>query len=412
MAKTKICGITNYKDAMFAAKNGAYALGFNFYPPSPRYIAPEDAAGIIAKLPAYVLKAGVFVNESVENIMRVAAISGLTAVQLHGDESPEFIANLKQFTDLLVIKAIRVTPDFDPRCVLNYGSDAILLDAYSASEYGGTGETFNWDLALEVQKIFPKVYLAGGLSPDNVQQAVLTARPYAVDACSLLESEKGRKDNLAVKKFIENSEGPDLSSSAEVWQFIRKRLNFLTTQHNFQIVEETINFNVVAIKYRSKKVEVCASCFFPRSECEIWFQRNKWFHQKVNFEERFEVHDLNIALGLNSKFIPGVGYGDQSSEKAAIAKIGWDADILENFGDAVLRGDKQIYEKLRRNREERSRDYNRKIVYDQTRRDAETAWKARDYATVVSTYSEMKHVLKESEKKRLEYALKKLNETK
>lgn len=350
MAKSKICGITNLEDAIFAAGCGSHALGFNFYPRSPRYITPENAGQIISHLPRRVLKVGVFVNEPLDSIARIAEISGLTAIQLHGDEGPEFIADTKRITGLPVIKAARVAAGFDASSVLQYGADAILLDTYSASEYGGTGETFNWDLALEVQKIFPKVYLAGGLSPENVQRAVLTARPYAVDACSLLESEKGRKDQDAVKRFIENCEGPDLSRSAELGLFIKERLLFLTESYGFRVVKETVNFNVVEIKYESKNVKIWASCFLPRADYDIWFRRNTWLRDIGKNEAKYEMPDLIKALGLSVSFVPGADFENQSSEKSAIEKIGWDAEILENYGAAVLRGDREIYKRLSENK--------------------------------------------------------------
>lgn len=216
MAKAKICGITNLEDARFAVECGAYALGFNFYPPSPRYIDPDEAEKIIAKLPEKLLKVGVFVNESIENILNTINVAGITAIQLHGDERPGFISHLKSATDLIVIKSIRVTPDFNPGSVLNYGADAILLDTYSKYEYGGTGETFNWDLALEARKIFPKVYLAGGLSTENVADAIKTVEPFAVDACSLLESSKGIKDLSKLQDFISQTKSTPMNYEPDI----------------------------------------------------------------------------------------------------------------------------------------------------------------------------------------------------
>ena len=168
MTKVKICGITNLEDALVSAKFGADALGFNFYEKSPRHIAPEKAAEIIKKLPENVLKVGVFVNESLEKIAEIAIIAGLDALQLHGEETPEFARQLKQKTNLEIIKAFRVSPDFAPEDVLKYETDAILLDAYSPKEHGGTGETFDWEIANKVQEIFPKMYLAGGFLSNNM----------------------------------------------------------------------------------------------------------------------------------------------------------------------------------------------------------------------------------------------------
>jgi len=202
MAKVKICGITNLEDALLSAKFGADALGFNFYEKSPRYISPENAREIIEKLPPETLKVGVFVNEDLEKIVEIAEIAKLDALQLHGEETPEFVRELKEKTNLEIIKAFRVLPGFKPDDVLKHNADAILLDAYSRHEHGGTGETFDWEIAKKVRKIFPKMYLAGGLSPENIADAVSTVKPFAVDACSLLEHEKGIKNSEKVKEFI------------------------------------------------------------------------------------------------------------------------------------------------------------------------------------------------------------------
>ncbi len=193
MTKVKICGITNLEDALLSAKFGADALGFNFYEKSPRYIAPEKAREIIKELPAHVLIVGVFVNESLNKIIEIAATAKLGAIQLHGEETPEFARELKAKTNFEIIKAFRVSPEFKPENVLQYEVDAIFLDAYSQHEHGGTGETFDWKFAKKVQKIFPKMYLAGGLSADNITDAIWTIKPFSVDACSCLEIKKGKK---------------------------------------------------------------------------------------------------------------------------------------------------------------------------------------------------------------------------
>ncbi len=202
MTKVKICGITNLEDALLSAKFGADALGFNFYAKSPRYIAPENAREIIGQLPAKVLKVGVFVNESLEKIVEIASIAKLDALQLHGEESPEFARELKAKTNLEIIKALRVSPEFKPEDVLQYEVDAILLDAYNPKEHGGTGETFDWEIAKRVQEIFPKMYLAGGLSHENVRQAVYKTKSFAVDVCSGIEEIKGEKDKVKLINFL------------------------------------------------------------------------------------------------------------------------------------------------------------------------------------------------------------------
>lgn len=202
MTNVKICGITNLEDALLSAKFGADALGFNFYPKSPRYILPEKAREIIEQLPPEVLKVGVFVNENLEKIIEIAETAKLDAIQLHGEETPEFARRLKAKTNLEIIKAFRVSENFKPEDVLQYEVDAVLLDAYNPKEHGGTGETFDWEIAKKVREIFPKMYLAGGLSAENVLQAFENVTPFAVDACSLLEKEKGFKDVRKVKDFI------------------------------------------------------------------------------------------------------------------------------------------------------------------------------------------------------------------
>jgi len=205
MTKVKICGITNLEDALLAAKFGADALGFNFYEKSPRYIAPEKAREIIKELPAHVLKVGVFVNESLNEIIEIAATAKLDAIQLHGEETSEFVRELKAKMNLEIIKAFCVSSEFKPENVLQYEVDAILLDAYSLRERGGTGETFDWEIAKEVQEIFPKMYLAGGLSHKNVAAAIHNVNPFAVDACSSIETEKGLKDKQKTESFINNA---------------------------------------------------------------------------------------------------------------------------------------------------------------------------------------------------------------
>jgi phosphoribosylanthranilate isomerase len=196
----KICGITNLEDALAAVEAGADALGFNFYRRSPRYVAPEEARRIAARLPQSVMRVGVFVNGGEpEEVARVADEAGLTAVQLHGDEPPEYCRALRE---RFVIKALRAGADFEPESVVEYEADAILLDAFSGAERGGTGRVVDWALARRVRELVPRLFLAGGLSPENVGAAVGAVGPYAVDACSRLESAPGRKDSLRVRAFV------------------------------------------------------------------------------------------------------------------------------------------------------------------------------------------------------------------
>ena len=205
MTKVKICGITNLEDALLSAKFGADALGFNFYEQSPRYTAPEKAREIVEQLPANVLKVGVFVNETLNKIVEIARIAKLDALQLHGEETPEFARELKLKTNLEIIKAFRVSPEFKPEDVLQYEVDAILLDAYNPKEHGGTGETFDWEIAKKVQEIFPKMYLAGGVTNSNVRMVFHHYHPFGIDTCSGVESLKGKKDKIQLINFIKRT---------------------------------------------------------------------------------------------------------------------------------------------------------------------------------------------------------------
>jgi len=148
------------------------------------------------------LKVGVFVNEKLEKIVDIAEIVKLNALQLHGEETPKFAYELKAKTNLEIIKAFRVSPEFKPEDVLQYEVDAILLDAYSPKEHGGTGETFDWEIAKTVREIIEKMYLAGGLSAENVIEAIENVTPFAVDACSSIEKTKGIKNSVKLRDFI------------------------------------------------------------------------------------------------------------------------------------------------------------------------------------------------------------------
>jgi phosphoribosylanthranilate isomerase len=186
----KICGITNLEDALQAVESGATALGFNFYPKSPRYIAPQVAAEIVDKLPAAVTKVGVFVNAETSETARIA---GLDVVQLHGDESPRDIReNIRSW------KAFRVTAEFSIDSLGPWPVEAFVLDSPS-SAYGGSGIPFDWRLARAAGR---KIILAGGLDASNVRAAIEQAQPFGVDACSRLEASPGRKDHQKVSQFI------------------------------------------------------------------------------------------------------------------------------------------------------------------------------------------------------------------
>ena len=198
MTKVKICGITDKKDAFKAVEIGADALGFVFYEKSPRYIKKETAREIIKELPPFVTSVGLFVNAKEASIKDIYAYSLLDAVQLHGDESPQFCT---LFEEKRVIKAFRMKDIKDLRAISRYRVNAFLLDAFSFTEYGGTGKTFNWQLAKEA-KIIGRIILAGGLTPKNLPEPIQSVRPYAVDVSSGVEASPGKKDWKKMEEFI------------------------------------------------------------------------------------------------------------------------------------------------------------------------------------------------------------------
>lgn len=200
MVKVKICGITNLNDALEVSEVGADALGFIFYEKSSRYISPESAASIIKELPPFVSRVGVFVNESIENIMKIKHLTGINAVQLHGNETPDMCKTIGNN----VIKAFGVGRDVVTPPLNNYNVSAYLLDTHREGLLGGTGETFDWDLAIEAKR-HGRIILAGGLTPDNVSDAVRKVRPYAVDVASGVEERPGKKNIKKVKEFIERA---------------------------------------------------------------------------------------------------------------------------------------------------------------------------------------------------------------
>ena len=199
IVKVKICGITNYKDAAAAVDMGADLLGFNFYLKSPRYIAPTKAVEIINKLPGFIDLAGVFVNESIEKIHETKNLCQLDWLQLHGDESPEFC---KQFLShsVKIMKAIRVKDQKDIERAESFFTDAILLDAFHPEKYGGTGLTFDWNIVGHIGK---RIFLSGGINPDNAVAAVELG-VYGIDVCSGIETEPGKKNHKKMKKLFEN----------------------------------------------------------------------------------------------------------------------------------------------------------------------------------------------------------------
>lgn len=199
IVKVKICGITNYEDAAAAMNMGADLLGFNFYPKSPRFVPPEKAVEIINRLPAFIDIAGVFVNETIEQIHETTNLCPLDWIQLHGDESPEFC---KEFLshNVKVMKAFRVKDQADIERADSYFTDAILLDAFDPEKYGGTGLTFDWNIIGHIGK---RVFLAGGINPDNAAEAVKLG-VYGIDVCSGIEAEPGKKDHKKMKQLFDN----------------------------------------------------------------------------------------------------------------------------------------------------------------------------------------------------------------
>lgn len=200
MVRVKICGMTKRDDALLAAQLGADALGFIFYPKSPRAITPEAAREIIRRLPPFVLTVGVFVDEEPAEVQEIAAYAGLDWLQLHGQETPEYCRSLGR----RVIKGFRVKGEESLALLAPYHGavQAFLLDTYKPGTPGGTGETFDWELARRAKEFGP-IILAGGLTPVNVAEAIRRVRPAAVDVASGVEAAPGKKDPDKLKAFME-----------------------------------------------------------------------------------------------------------------------------------------------------------------------------------------------------------------
>jgi phosphoribosylanthranilate isomerase len=196
--KIKICGITRYEDARVAVNLGADALGFIFYDKSPRYIEPARAGDIIAKLPPFVAKVGVFVDAHPTAIMHAADKSGIDTVQLHGDEPPDTARRLP----LSVIKSFAVKPGWDMSVMEAYDVAGFLLDTWDESHMGGTGKTFDWSVARKAVAAHRHIILAGGLGPVNIKEALDNVRPYAVDVNSGVEIKPGIKNPHKMKEVV------------------------------------------------------------------------------------------------------------------------------------------------------------------------------------------------------------------
>ena len=201
MVRVKICGITNAADALAAIDAGADLLGFNFYEKSPRHIDRAEAAKIRRQLPKKIEAVGIFVNAPPADVAKVCQSLKLNAAQLHGDESPETVAEVA--SSLTVWKAFRVDPDFHLKTLDEYAqASAFLFDAAHTGQYGGTGRTTDWDIARRAA-VGHRIILAGGLNLENVAAAVRIVRPHAVDVASGVESKPGKKDHGRMREFIQ-----------------------------------------------------------------------------------------------------------------------------------------------------------------------------------------------------------------
>jgi phosphoribosylanthranilate isomerase len=201
MVRVKICGITSAADAQAAIEAGANLLGFNFYENSPRHIAEDQAAEIRSRLPKKIKAVGIFVNRRPADVIALRSSLELDAVQLHGDESPEAVAEIAPVVP--VIKAFRVEPEFPLTTLDKYArAFAFLFDAAHTDQYGGTGRTTDWDVARSASSSH-RIILAGGLKVENVAAAVRIVRPYGIDVASGVETSPGKKDHGLLREFIQ-----------------------------------------------------------------------------------------------------------------------------------------------------------------------------------------------------------------
>jgi phosphoribosylanthranilate isomerase len=202
--RVKICGLTREEDADAAVTQGAWALGVIFAPESPRYVEVDAARALFDKVPENVMRVGVFVNVPVKEICSVAKDCGLSAVQLHGDETPRFCRELKEASGLVVIKALRVSGTETLDSVVQFDTDYILLDTYHPGRRGGTGETFDWNLAAKLPETVRsgRIILSGGLRPENIAAAYHEVAPYALDVSSGIEKSPGIKDHASLERLF------------------------------------------------------------------------------------------------------------------------------------------------------------------------------------------------------------------
>lgn len=204
MTKVKICGITNLDDALTCASRGADFLGFIFYRKSPRFIPPETAASIAGHLPPGMLKVGVFVNEKPQVVRRTAESCGLDFLQFHGDETPTY---MRQFKEFRVIRAVRVKGRRSLLGLKDYAPAFFLFDTFAEGRFGGTGEPFDWRLLESFKKLKRPFFVSGGLAPDNVGRLLERIHPYAVDVSSGVEKRPGKKDKKLVRAFMRAVKG-------------------------------------------------------------------------------------------------------------------------------------------------------------------------------------------------------------
>jgi phosphoribosylanthranilate isomerase len=204
MARAKLCGITNIDDARMCVEAGAWALGMIFWPNTPRRCEVEEAERIGAELRRQVELAGVFVNAELDEVAEIADVCNLSLIQLHGEEGPAYCSEIARRTGARIIKAVRAKDKASVRALLAYRDrvDFHMVDAYRPGMRGGTGETFSWDLLAELRDSSHPLILSGGLTPDNVADAIASVHPFAVDTASGTEAEPGRKDPAKVTAFM------------------------------------------------------------------------------------------------------------------------------------------------------------------------------------------------------------------
>jgi phosphoribosylanthranilate isomerase len=202
MIRVKICGLTNLEDAMAAAELGADAVGFVMYSKSPRCVKPAQVKLMISQLPPYVSTVGVFANQDFREVEETMEVCKFDLVQLQGEESSEFCQRLGS----RVVKAIRVKDVENIKRMTEYSVRAFVLDTFREDQFGGTGEIFDWNLAVQARR-YGRIILAGGLTPENVHEAVTKVQPYGVDVSSGVEKQLGKKDHAKIEKFIKQAKG-------------------------------------------------------------------------------------------------------------------------------------------------------------------------------------------------------------